>query len=125
MEKAIVEVEQPTAAAADRRRSERIDLLVRVTYQSVDELFSEFARNINEGGMFIETDEPMALGGAVALQFKLPGSDDLIEVEGIVVRTTLDDVESDAPGMGIEFGELNSEARDQINELVKRLRAAG
>lgn len=123
MEKAIMQVEPP-ARPSERRRAERIDLLVRVTYQSVDELFSEFARNINEGGVFIETDDPMELGSTVALQFKLPGSDELIEVEGIVVRTTGDDEPSDVAGMAIEFGELNSDARLRINELVKRLRAS-
>jgi len=45
-------------SGSERRRSERVDLLVRVDYKTVDELFSEFARNINEGGMFVETDAP-------------------------------------------------------------------
>jgi len=100
-----------------------VDLLVRVTYQSVDELFSEFARNINEGGVFIETDTPMEIGSSVALQFKLPGSDDLVEVEGFVVRTSNGDEPDEAPGMGIEFGDLNSVSRQRIDELVRRLRS--
>ena len=52
---------------AERRRSERVELMVRVDYKTVDELFSEFARNINEGGMFVETDTPPEPGAAVAL----------------------------------------------------------
>ena len=62
--------------------------MVRVDYKTVDELFSEFARNINEGGMFVETDTPAEPGSAVALQFRIPGSDEPIAVMGRVVRTT-------------------------------------
>ena len=62
-------------SARERRRAERIELMVRVDYKTVDELFSEFARNINEGGMFVETETPPEPGSAVALQFRIPGSD--------------------------------------------------
>ena len=122
MEKAIVQTED-AADLGDRRRSERVDLLVRVTYQTVDELFSEFARNINEGGIFIETDVPEKPGSTVTLQFKLPGSDELIEVGGTVVRRDAENEASDSPGMGIEFGDLNDKSRQRINEIVRRLRA--
>lgn len=124
MKKAILQSEEP-GSLDDRRKSERVDLLVRVTYQSVDELFSEFARNINEGGIFIETDAPKELGTALTLQFMLPGSDDVIEVNGIVVRQSNGDEAGEGPGMGIEFGDLNARARECINELVRRLRANG
>jgi type IV pilus assembly protein PilZ len=124
MEKTIMQAANPLDFD-ERRKSQRADLLVRVTYQTVDELFTEFARNINEGGIFIETDSPEHLGSSVALQFELPGSDEAIEVVGIVVRTSDGSVPSDPPGMGIEFGDLNAGARQQINDLVRRLRATG
>ena len=57
----------------ERRKTPRADLVVRVNYQAVDTLFSEFARNINEGGLFVETDEPQPVGTQVDLEFKLPG----------------------------------------------------
>jgi type IV pilus assembly protein PilZ len=124
MQKAILQFEDP-GDFDERRKSERVDLLVRVTYQSVDELFSEFANNINEGGIFIETDEPKELGTSLTLQFMLPGSDDVIEVGGIVVRVSNGEEAGEAPGMGVEFGGLNSGARQCINELVRRLRTNG
>lgn len=66
--------------SVERRRWERTDLVVRVDYKTVDELFSEFARNINEGGLFVETENPPSLGASVALQFQIPGSDEPIQV---------------------------------------------
>jgi type IV pilus assembly protein PilZ len=124
MEKAILQVATPLDFN-ERRKSERADLLVRVTYQTVDELFTEFARNVNEGGIFIETDNPERLGSSVALQFELPGSDELIEVVGIVVRTSDGSRPDDPSGMGIEFGDLNASARQRIDQLVRQLRANG
>ena len=106
----------------ERRHSERIELMVRVDYKTVDELFSEFARNINEGGMFVETDTPPEPGSAVALQFRIPGSREPIAVMGRVVRTTTGNLE-EPPGMGIEFEDLDGAARQHINELVRKLRA--
>jgi type IV pilus assembly protein PilZ len=109
----------------ERRASPRADVVVRVNYQTVDSLFSEFARNINDGGLFVETDSPQPIGTSVELEFKLPGADRPIEVIGNVVRSI--DAEQaapdDVPGMGIEFETLDSDLRQEINEIVKRLRA--
>jgi type IV pilus assembly protein PilZ len=111
----------------ERRSSPRAELVVRVNYQTVDSLFSEFARNINDGGIFVETDTPQPIGTSVELEFKLPGADQPIEVIGNVVRS----IESDqatpdgVPGMGIEFENLGSDVREQINEIIQRLRSTG
>jgi type IV pilus assembly protein PilZ len=105
----------------ERRRSDRVGLLVRVDYKTVDELFSEFARNINEGGLFVETDTPPEIGASVALQFKIPGSDDPIQVMGRVVRVSPGDMQ-EPPGIGIEFENLDDQSRNLINDLVRHLR---
>ncbi len=110
-----------TSEGAERRRSERVELVVRVDYKTVDELFSEFARNINEGGMFVETDAPADLGSPVELEFRIPGSEEPIQVLGRVVRATVGD-QGDPPGMGIEFENLDAQSRELINELVRNLR---
>lgn len=113
----------PIAApsGADRRKSPRADLVVRVDYHTVDELFSDFARNINEGGIFVETESPHELGTAVKLQFQIPGSDEPIQVSGIVVR--ISDGSEEHSGMGIEFDNLDGAARGHINKLVRKLRS--
>jgi len=109
--------------ALERRRAERADLVVRVDYQTVDEFFSEFARNINEGGLFVESETPHPLGTRVDLQFQLPGSDEPAQVSGTVVRTS-DGSGSEPPGMGIVFDDLDSQTRQRVNNLVRRLRTS-
>jgi type IV pilus assembly protein PilZ len=105
----------------ERRRSERTDYVVRVDYKTVDELFSEFARNINEGGLFVETEQPPAVGSLVALEFQIPGGSEPIQVMGRVIRTSEGELD-EPPGMGIEFENLDGQSRDLINDLVRNLR---
>jgi type IV pilus assembly protein PilZ len=107
----------------DRRKSQRADLVVRVDYQTVDELFSDFARDINEGGIFVETTTPHPLGTLVDLQFRLPGGDEPIRIKGTVVRVA-EGEDGESPGLGIEFENLDGPTRHRINELVRKLRAA-
>ena len=111
----------------ERRSSPRADIVVRVNYQTVDSLFSEFARNINDGGLFVETDTPQPVGTSVELEFKLPGADRPIEVIGNVVRSIDSDqaTPDGVAGMGIEFENLDSDVREQINEIIQRLRSTG
>ncbi len=107
----------------NRRKSQRADLVVRVDYQTVDELFSDFARNINEGGIFVETSTPHALGTEVDLQFRLPGGDEPVRVRGSVVHVS-EGEDGEPPGLGIEFEDLDGPTRQRINNLVRKLRAS-
>jgi uncharacterized protein (TIGR02266 family) len=111
-------------AEAERRRSARAELIVRVDYATVDEIFSEFTRDINEGGLFIETEKPSQAGTEVTMQFHLPGTDERIETIGMVVRVSSGDP-STPSGMGIEFEDLSDEDRKRINQIVRGLRSTG
>lgn len=103
----------------EKRRSKRAPLELRVEYSTVDALFSDFTRNINEGGLFIETDDACAIDTLVTLRFALPGVSDPIETQGRVVWVGQD---GDANGMGIEFEDLDAAARARINGLIRGLR---
>ena len=109
---------------AERRTASRADLVIRVSYSSVDEIFSEFARNINEGGMFIETDNPHAVGAEVSIHFSLPGCDRPIAASGRVAWVSQGGPDEPA-GMGLRFEQLDPATRRRINELVRKLRRDG
>ena len=112
---------RPEKVSVERRNSERVGIVARVDYKTVDDLFSEFAHNVNEGGLFIETDEPPELGTAIALEFQIPETEAPIQVMGRVVRTS-DGLGGEPPGMGIQFENLDARARTIINALVRGLR---
>lgn len=105
----------------ERRRSIRAPVVVRIEYATVDALFSDFTRNINEGGVFIETDCPAELDSVVHLRFRLPGTREMLKLTGRVawIRNAAGRPE----GMGVEFENLSDRDRDRINALVVRLRA--
>ena len=111
----------PEKVRVERRSSRRIGLSVRVDYKTVDELFSEFAQNVNEGGLFIQTEEPPEIGASIALEFRIPETEAPIQVTGRVVRLS-DGLGPEPPGMGVQFDNLDAEARTTINELVRALR---
>ena len=120
-----VSLESQTAESAeDRRRSLRTELIVRVDYSTIDEMFSEFTRDINEGGLFIETEKPQPAGTEVTMQFSLPGTDETLSTVGRVVHVTSGDDQM-PPGMGIEFEELSPDDRGRIDSLIRSLRARG
>jgi uncharacterized protein (TIGR02266 family) len=108
----------------ERRRAGRAGVTVRIDYATVDEMFSEFTRDINEGGLFIETEKPHQTGTEVSMQFHLPGNDEVLRTMGRVVRVSSGDVGSPA-GMGIEFDELTSDDRAKIDLIVRSLRIDG
>lgn len=113
-----------TESADDRRRANRAGLTVRIDYATVDEMFSEFTRDINEGGLFIETEKPHQPGTEVSMQFHLPGSREILQTVGRVVRVSSGSAGSPA-GMGIEFDELTANDRVKIDRIVRALRSDG
>lgn len=115
------QTDEVEATGIERRRFNRTDLLVRIEYSTVDEIFSEFTRDINEGGLFIETEKPRPTGTEVAMRFNLPGNDDPLQTVGRVAWVRSADANSPA-GMGIEFDELSNEDRTRINAMIRALR---
>jgi type IV pilus assembly protein PilZ len=105
----------------ERRLSPRAAVTVRIDYSTVDAMFSEFTRNINEGGLFIESETPLDLDEQVQLQFRLPGVDDPLKVNGRVAWITKAGADG-PPGMGIEFENLDANARLRIDQIVQELR---
>ncbi len=108
--------------ASNRRRADRAGVTVRIDYATIDEIFSEFTRDISEGGVFIETDKPHQLGTEVSMQFQLSGGREVLQTLGRVVRVRTG-TEASPPGMGIEFDELTSDDRSKIDRIVRALRA--
>ena len=106
----------------ERRRYVRRSVRVPVDYSSVDAFFAEFASNINEGGLFIETDSPEEPGESVKLLIRLPKLEHSRELEGRVAWGCEGGEVDFPPGMGGEFQNLPDDARKIINEVVRELK---
>ena len=110
-------------AGIERRSSPRVDLIVRVHYATVDEIFSDFTRDINEGGLFVETENPLSVGSRIALQFRLPGGWGGVETRGRVVRVSPRGGGLSG-GMAVEFDDLSDPDRERLNRIIRDLRSS-
>jgi uncharacterized protein (TIGR02266 family) len=106
------------------RRSRRLHHDIPVAYRSVGRFLSDWATNISQGGIFINSRAPLAVGTTVRLMFQLPGTTFPCDLVGRVTRVVRweDDV-GDPPGMAIEFIEADREKRERIEAFVEALRS--
>jgi hypothetical protein len=98
-----------TQRTLERRRSHRLDKVFPVWLSS--SAFGEcqgIARNVSEGGMFVELCDPLPLGTEVRVHFAIPDSEGELVAHGQVRRHYfLQFADGDGPraltGMGVRF----------------------
>ncbi len=92
------------AAGRPKHRYRRRTVRISVEYLSDTGLHCERATTLGAGGLFIETDSPVAVGSLLKLRFQLSETGAHHEVEGRVVWSKgIGNGDAGATGMGIEF----------------------
>jgi len=86
--------------APERRKIARTQVRLQVFFATRDEFVAAFTVDLGVGGLFIATEQLLAAGERLYLQFNLPGTDRLIEAEAEVRWTKTD---GQTPGMGVRF----------------------
>ncbi len=83
----------------------------------------EYSRNISKGGIFIETDTPLAMGTRLAIRFQPPGSEDGLEVDGEVtwVNPVKEGDDNPNPGMGVQWVGLSDDQYELIASVVQAI----
>lgn len=106
------------------RAHPRAPLAVKVHYTTPEgKAFDGLTGGIGGGGLFIESSMPLPVGSEVHIQFALPDRPlDTIRASGKVcwVRAKPDRFTL-YPGMGVQFTDIDSQAREHVMELVKSL----
>lgn len=107
--------------ALTRRSTVRLDAEIELDLHSEHNFYIGFSANISDGGLFVATYRPHAVGDRLAVEFTLPGLDESIEakVEVRWVREPRfgDDV---APGFGAAFVELSDHAKSLVERYVNQ-----
>ncbi len=101
--------------AADRpkRRYRRRTVRITVEFLSDTGLHRERATTLGAGGLFIETDSPVAAGSLLKLRFQLSQTGAHHEIEGRVIWSkSVGNSDAGTTGMGIEF--LNRAAANAL-----------
>ena len=105
-------------ADLERRYYPRLgtDLLVWLTGKNVSDDTAErlmaHVKNLSLGGVFIQLENPFPLRTRVHLGFRLPGSELVVETDGLVVWS------KPSKGMGIEFLEVTVKEHDAIRDYL-------
>lgn len=106
----------------DDRRSAprvRVALHLHIVYDDLDQLVDSYARDISEGGVFVETEDPLPLGSRIHLKISLVHQELMyIDALGEVVHFTEKNGAAPAKGMGVRFIEINPESKQFIREFV-------
>ncbi len=82
----------------------------------------DYSSDLSEGGVLIQTENPLPVGTYVNLKFRLPNAIKLIEITGEVVwshpyipgQTDLNLI----PGMGVKFLDISETAKIYIETFV-------
>jgi uncharacterized protein (TIGR02266 family) len=107
----------------NKRISARLQHELPVAYRSVGSFLSDWATNISNGGLFINTRKPLPVGTDVKILIQIPGAAFPWELHGRVARVTeFDNAANMVPGMGVQFTDVDDARKREIDEFVKRLR---
>src|SRR5579871_468896 len=97
---------------SEKRSGERVT--IKKEFEAFHAFIQEYVTNISRTGVFLKTQQPLAVGTRVNLRFTVIMDDiESIEGEGEVVR-----VEKDPPGMGVVFRELSTYSKDLLDKLL-------
>jgi hypothetical protein len=114
--KAVDEEQTARPASADRRTGSRLDKVFPVWLEGEHGCGMGIARNISEGGLFVETATPHPIGSQVQVAFPSEAGDMIAVAEvryvcHLVGRRAGQDVHASVHGMGVRF--LYFEARGE------------
>ena len=100
------------------RKHSRLPLSVRVAYRSTGTFLVAYSVNLSKGGLFLETEMPLAIGSPIQLELEVP-TIGLLTVVGKVAWLRELNPEGLPQGMGVQFHSLDENYGHAIDELVK------
>lgn len=102
----------------------RAPLAIKVRYATPGgKHFESVTGGLGGGGLFIESSAPLPPGSELSLEFSLPDRPFEHLTAKARVAWTREKTERHVlfPGMGVEFTDINTESRAQVQELVEAL----
>jgi len=110
------EREQKERLEAERRTSMRMKLHAKVTLSSASNFFMGLTENISEGGIFVSTLSPPAMGETVELAITVEDGE-AVPVSG-EVRWIRTDENGNPTGCGVQFDEISADVRRAIEAMM-------
>lgn len=96
----------------NRRSSPRVTLGIPVQYRVGSSIAAALTLNLSHGGVAIRTTSPLAIGSAVQVKFRMPGTARDVEATGRVVWSDR------RVGMGVQFDTVDVVSQSIIDNFV-------
>lgn len=104
--------------------TKRTPVSVKIKFKStsLDHFVERYSADISEGGIFIRTPKPLAVGTALTFEFQLQDGSPLLSGSGNVVWVREDDSskETVSPGMGVRFEELPEQSQAVLKSVLSK-----
>ncbi len=96
---------------------------LRVEYEQLNQFFADYSRNISQGGLFIQTEEPLETGKTLKLRIIAPDLGAPLVLNSTVrwVVTPNQATPEDPAGMGVEFAYDSDEERIDVEARIEAL----
>jgi len=112
---------EPVAMRSESKRAApRAPIEIKVEYKRMNSFVSDFTKDIGRDGLFIRSDEPLAVGTECYFTLEIPKLSDPITLAGVVRRVVPGGGEEEA-GMGIGFNFKDEQERTALATVVDNL----
>ncbi len=109
-------------ADPNTRQGKRTPVTLKIKFKSetLEQFIERYAVDVSQGGIFIRTKEPLAVGTQMRFEFQLRDASPLIGGEGTVVWTRENDPSRPAiaPGMGVRFDRLAEGSQGVLERIL-------
>ena len=105
----------------NKRVGVRATTKIEILFKEYGAFVKVYMLNVSNGGLFVKTETPLPLDSPVILKLKLPGEEDMIEIEGRVIWINPKGRKNSFPkGMGIQFEKMSKESEKRIKQFVSK-----
>lgn len=99
----------------ERRRFPRIPIIIEIYYQSESPVIRSRLADLSEGGLFVDTVNPLPTGAEVKFRFQLPAQPREAPLVGLAKVAW----NQATVGMGIEFLRFNADGWDRLRVFLR------
>jgi len=88
----------------DNRTNRRVETSIDILFRESGAFIKSHTLNVSNGGLFLETENPLPIDSVVTLRMRLPGETEPMEIQGCVVWSNPKGKNNAFPsGMGRQF----------------------
>jgi uncharacterized protein (TIGR02266 family) len=108
----------------EKRKYSRIEAKIKVAFRTMEELVSEFAKNISKGGIFLKTDRLVDPNAEIDLTVTFPNGLGEYQIRGKVTRlmstTHPTDPDRQLHGVGVQFLNPDPEFVRAVEKIIQK-----